>query len=95
MHVSDIIDDNSSIVHKIRNILEHVRKRDYDEIKTGAQAIYRAEGQSQARAAFRRFRARWLREYGSMVRRLGRDLPSCYRSSRCPGTCGRKCEPPT
>ena len=62
-------------VHKMRNILEHVRKRDYDEVKRGAQAIYGADSRMQAQAAFRRFRARWLREYGPMVRRLERDLP--------------------
>jgi putative transposase len=62
-------------VHKMRNILEHVRKHDYDDVKAGAQAIYRAASQAQAQAAFRRFRARWLREYGSMVRRLESDLP--------------------
>jgi transposase-like protein len=27
----------------MRNILEHVRKRDYDEVNRGAQAIYRAD----------------------------------------------------
>ena len=62
-------------VHKMRNLLEHVRKRDYDELKQGAQAIYRADSRAQAQAAFRRFRAHWLREYGPMVRRLERDLP--------------------
>jgi putative transposase len=62
-------------VHKMRNILEHVRKRDYDEVKQGAQAIYRAESRARAHAAFRRFRARWLGEYGPIVRRLERDLP--------------------
>jgi putative transposase len=62
-------------VHKMRNILEHVRKRDYDEVKRGAQAIYRAENRRQAEAAFRAFRRRWQREYGPMVRRLERDLP--------------------
>ncbi len=40
-------------VHKMRNILEHVRKRDYDEVKRGAQAIYRGESRAQAQAAFR------------------------------------------
>src|SRR5450755_2205811 len=45
-------------VHKMRNILEKVRKRDYDEVKRGAQAIYLAAGRRQAEAAFRRFRAR-------------------------------------
>jgi putative transposase len=62
-------------VHKMRNLLEHVRKCDYDEVKAGAQAIYRADGRTQAQTAFRRFRARWSREYGPMVRRLERDLP--------------------
>jgi transposase-like protein len=62
-------------VHKMRNLLEHVRKRDYAEVKRDAQAIYRADSRTQAQAAFRRFRARWLREYGPMVRRLERDLP--------------------
>ena len=62
-------------VHKMRNILEKARKRDYDEVKAGAQAIYLAESRSQAEAAFRRFRTRWQRAYPPMVRRLERDLP--------------------
>ncbi len=62
-------------VHKMRNILEKVRKRDYEEVKAGAQAMYLAASRPQAEQAFRRFRARWHREYGAMVRRLERDLP--------------------
>ncbi len=62
-------------VHKMRNILEKVRRRDYDEVKAGAQAMYLAESRAQAEQAFRRFRARWRQEYGTMVRRLERDLP--------------------
>ena len=52
-------------VHKMRNILENVRKRDYDQVKRDAQAIYLAESRPQAEAAFRNFRARWRRAYGS------------------------------
>ena len=59
----------------MRKILEHVRKRDYDEVKKGAQAIYLAESRTHAEAAFRRFGARWHRDDGPMVRRLQRDLP--------------------
>jgi transposase-like protein len=59
----------------MRNILEHVRQHDYDEVKRGAQAIYQAGSRTQTQAAFRRFRARWSREYGPMVRRLAPDLP--------------------
>ena len=62
-------------VHKRRNILEHVRKRDYDEVKRDAQAIYGADCRRLAEAAFRRFRRRWQRDYAPMVRRLERDLP--------------------
>ena len=63
------------LVHKMRNILEKVRKSDYEEVKAGAQAMYLAENRAKAEAAFRRFRARWRPEYGSMMRRLERDLP--------------------
>jgi putative transposase len=62
-------------VHKMHNILEKVRKCDYDEVKARAQAIYRAESRTQAEAAFRRFRARWRDRYPGMVKGLGQDLP--------------------
>jgi putative transposase len=62
-------------VHKMRNILEKVRKCDYDEVKAGAQAIYLAKSRSHAQSAFRVFRLRWQRAYPAMVQRLGRDLP--------------------
>jgi transposase-like protein len=59
----------------MRNILQKVRRRDYDAVKADAQAIYRAESRRQAEAAFRAFRPRWQPLYGSMVRQLERDLP--------------------
>ncbi len=62
-------------VHKMRNLLEHVRRRDYDEVKRDAQAIYRADSRRQAEAAFRRFRRRWQVDYPRLVRPLERDLP--------------------
>jgi putative transposase len=62
-------------VHKMRNILESVRKRDYEAVKADAQAIYRAERGQQARAAFQRLRWRWQGEYPGMVKRLEEDLP--------------------
>src|SRR5258708_11447121 len=62
-------------VHKMRNILEKVKKRDYDQVKADAQAIYLAQTRQQAQAAFRHFRRRWQKPYASMVRRLERDLP--------------------
>ena len=62
-------------VHKMRNILEKVRQRDYEEVKQGAQAIYRADSRGQARQAFYRFRCRWRGDYPRMVRQLEKDLP--------------------
>lgn len=47
----------------MRNIVEKVRRRDYDQVKADAQAIYRAEDRKQAQAAFRRFRIRWEQPY--------------------------------
>jgi len=62
-------------VHKMRNILDKVRKRDYDAVKTGAQAIYLADGRRQAQAAARIFCRRWRATYPAMVQQLQRDLP--------------------
>src|SRR5271166_5295618 len=81
-------------VHKMRNILEKVRRRDHDAVKADAQAIYRADSRRQAEAAFRSFRRRWQSVYGSMVRPLERDLRSCCRFSASPGICGGSYAPP-
>ena len=62
-------------VHKMRNILEKVRRRDHDRVKADAQAIYRAESRQAARAAFRVFRSHWRSSYPAIVKRLERDLP--------------------
>ena len=67
-------------VHKMRNILEKVRRRDHDQVKADAQAIYRAEGRKQALAAFRFFRSRWRSIYPAMVKRLERDLPELLQT---------------
>jgi putative transposase len=77
-------------VHKMRNILEKVRKRDYAAVKADAQAIYRAESRHQAQAVFRHFRRRWQSEYGSLVRQLERDLPELLSFFRFPRHLWRK-----
>src|SRR3990170_2039696 len=50
-------------VHKMRNILEKVRKRDYGAVKADAQAIYQAETLGRAQRAFQNFQARWRQAY--------------------------------
>jgi transposase-like protein len=59
----------------MRNILEKARKRDYDELKKGAQAIYLASSSRQARELYRRFRKRWVEDYPAMLKALEKDLP--------------------
>jgi putative transposase len=61
--------------HKMRNITDKVKKRDYEQVKADAQAIYQAENRQQAQTAARRFCRRWQRNYPSLVRQLERDLP--------------------
>ena len=62
-------------VHKMRNILQRVRKADHDDVKRLAQRIYLADGVKAARQAFREFRVRWVKQYPSMMKLLERDLP--------------------
>jgi putative transposase len=77
-------------VHKMRNILERVRKRDYDQVKAEAQAIYGAEDLRQARQAFGRFRAHWRNAYPSIVKQLEKDLPELLTFYRFPRHLWRK-----
>ena len=62
-------------VHKMRNITEHARKCDREELKQAAQAIYKAENRKQARIAFRYLKLRWQSQYSSLVKQLEKDLP--------------------
>jgi putative transposase len=62
-------------VHKMRNLVEKVKKRDCEQVKADAQAIYQADNRKQAQAAGRRFCRHWQRNYPSLVRQLERDLP--------------------
>ncbi|MGH9400565.1 MAG: IS256 family transposase [Terriglobia bacterium] len=77
-------------VHKMRNILEHVRKRDYELVKQEAQAIYRAEDVRQAQQAFRVFKAHWQSVYPAVVKQLERDLPELLAFYRLPPHLWRK-----
>lgn len=71
-------------VHKMRNILEKVRKCDYDQVKLDAQAIYQSPSRKEAQQACRIFAAHWRKHYPAMVRRLERDLPELLSFYRFP-----------
>ena len=71
-------------VHKMRNILDKVRKRDHDAAKADAQAIYLADGCRQAQVAAQAFCRRWRRDCPTMVRQLARELPELLVFFRFP-----------
>jgi putative transposase len=77
-------------VHKMRNILERVRKGDYARVKQEAQAIYLAENLRGAQQAFRTFQSHWCASYPSMVRQLEKDLPQLLSFFRFPRHLRRK-----
>ena len=62
-------------VHKMRNLLEKVKRRDEGQVKAEAQKIYLAQNVAAARRAFERFRFHWRCRYPVLVRQLERDLP--------------------
>jgi transposase-like protein len=62
-------------VHKMRNVLEKVRRRDEKQVKAQAQKIYLSANVAAARRAFERFRFHWRSRYPAMVRQLEHDLP--------------------
>ena len=77
-------------VHKMRNILERVRKRDRHAGKADAQAIYQAWHGGHFQRAFQRFAARWRGSYPAMVRQLEKDLPELLSFFHFPRHLGRK-----
>ena len=68
--------------HKMRNVLDKVRKADRDAVKAGLHAVMNAENRPQARAAARRFADRWQADYPKAVACLRDDLDellTCFR----------------
>ena len=68
--------------HKIRNILDKVRKADHPAVKAGLHAVMNARTLPQARSAARRFADRWHEDYPKAVRCLRDDLDellTCWR----------------
>jgi putative transposase len=77
-------------VHKMRNILEKVKRRDEKQVKTEAQKIYLAANLASAKRAFERFRFHWRWRYPAMVRQLERDLPELLQVFAFPRHLWRK-----
>lgn len=77
-------------VHKMRNILEKVKRRDEKRVKSEAQKIYLASNLASAKRAFERFRFHWRSRYPAIVRQLERDLPELLQVFAFPRHLWRK-----
>jgi transposase-like protein len=71
--------------HKIRNVLDKVKKADQPAVKAGLHAVMNARTLPQARSAARRFADRWQARYPRAVACLRDDLDElltcwCYTS---------------
>ena len=68
--------------HKIRNVLNKIRKADEKAVKAGLHAVMNADTATKARSAARRFAARWRKAYPAAVACLRDDLDellTCFR----------------
>jgi len=68
--------------HKMRNVLDKVRKADHGMVKAGLHAVMNANTVPHARAAARRFADRWQDAYPKAVACLRNDLDellTCWR----------------
>ncbi len=60
--------------HKVRNILDKVRRVDREKVRRSLATIYEASGLREARSAARRFVQRWQSAYPRAVACLRKDL---------------------
>ncbi len=68
--------------HKIRNLLDKVKKADHEDVKVGLHAVMNAPTFTKARSAARRFADRWHEAYPKAVECLRNDLDdllTCFR----------------
>lgn len=61
--------------HKMRNILDHVKKTDREKVRKSAQRISHARNLQTAQQAAQRFVKRWEPQYPKAVDCLKKDLP--------------------
>jgi transposase-like protein len=71
-------------VHKLRNLLAPVRRRDHAAVKADAQAIYQAASRREAEALAQHFARQWQTIYPKVVASLLRDLPELLAFFSCP-----------
>lgn len=62
------------VVHKVRNTLNHARKKDQAEIADDLKTVYRSNSMQEALNQFEQFRAKWSKRYPKEVQSWDNDL---------------------
>lgn len=60
--------------HKLRNVANHIRRRDEKACLQGARSIYLADSRREALRSYRLWQQEWQSQYPEAVRCLGRDI---------------------
>ena len=69
-------------VHKLRNVLDKIRKRDHDAVKRSLDRVMQAPSLPEARSAARRFAVKWAATYPRAVACLRADLEDLFTHYR-------------
>jgi putative transposase len=70
--------------HKLRNVANHIRRKDQKECLRQAQRIYLAEHRQAAVQAFRKWENQWQGQYPKAIRCLANDLDELLNFLDCP-----------
>jgi putative transposase len=70
--------------HKLRNVANHIRRKDQKECLKQARRIYLAENRKGAVQAFREWENRWVAQYPKAIKCLGNDLDELINFLDCP-----------
>jgi len=73
--VYPLADVQRCVVHKVRNTLNHVRKKDQYDIAEDLKLIYRSLTKEAALTSFEMFKDKWSKKYPKEVQSWEKDLP--------------------
>jgi putative transposase len=70
--------------HKLRNVANHIRRKDQKECMKQARKIYLAENRKEAVKAFKEWENKWQVTYPKAIKCLGNDLDELLNFLDCP-----------
>jgi len=70
--------------HKLRNVANHIRRRDQKQCTNQARKIYLAENRKQAVKAFKDWQRQWINQYPKAIKCLEKDIDEMLNFLDCP-----------